>query len=253
VSGETQQVLDFTEKACRTLQVRERVYGNALDRNNDAIVFELASFVPCPPELQDSEEGSFSSVGYRAFYPEHSDSFQDRLAALLEDDPVDVSPSELLAVALSGKMLEVNTILTYPWVKEAGIETVEELQKFLREKDSRYEDEGRKRRDNLDKHGYGSWYDWAIAKWGTKWDVSCTDLDYQDLGNGQSTATYTFESAWSPPEAGIIAISAQLPGLTLRLEYREEGMGFAGAMVVVAGSVITQTDSETEYSEEEED
>ena len=29
----------------------------------------------------------------------------------------------------------------------------------------------RKTAENIQKHGYGNWYDFQVARWGTKWDV----------------------------------------------------------------------------------
>lgn len=81
-----------------------------------------------------------------------------------------------------------------------------------------------KEQSNIAKFGHKNWYDWNVANWGTKWGDSDTDLtEYDD------SIEFTFESAWSPPESGIKAISKLFPEMTFILSYREEGMDFYGA------------------------
>ena len=51
--------------------------------------------------------------------------------------------------------------------------------------------------------GYDNWYDWAVHNWGTKWEL-CefygVDRQYHSENNeGESTITFGFDSAWSPP------------------------------------------------------
>jgi hypothetical protein len=76
---------------------------------------------------------------------------------------------------------------------------------------------------NLEKYGYSNWYDYQVAKWGTKWDVSCDSVEIDEDGLGFSG---TFDSAWSPP-MGVAAELAE-KGFTVTLYYYEPGMGFCG-------------------------
>jgi hypothetical protein len=75
---------------------------------------------------------------------------------------------------------------------------------------------------NRDKYGYSSWYDWSIANWGTKWDISLDSVDNPDA----NTVTASFESAWSPP----IAAYERLMELGFEIEafYYEPGMQYVG-------------------------
>jgi hypothetical protein len=236
VFGETQQVLDFTEQAAKHQEV------SAVDPVGQPIVFSLDRFVPCPEDLTNANESAFATVGYQAFYPGDLDR---RVAGKL--DGIDTSPGVYLAAVLASG--GIDSVLKYHWVREAGIETQEELQEFLRQKDPRYEEEGRQRASNFEKYGYGSWYDWSLANWGTKWDVTCTEMDYLDNGDNTSSVTYHFESAWSPPETAIDKMSQAAPDLTFRLHYQEEGVGFRGFKAWVGGNV-TEEGSE-DYAEEE--
>jgi hypothetical protein len=75
---------------------------------------------------------------------------------------------------------------------------------------------------NREKYGYGSWYDFNIANWGTKWDVSSDNVAIEDA----NTVTASFDSAWAPPTRAY----EQLMDLGFEVEafYYEPGMQFVG-------------------------
>ena len=80
---------------------------------------------------------------------------------------------------------------------------------------------------NIAKHGYGNWYDFCVNEWGTKWDVggdSC--FDPAELEEGQTNATLSFDSAWSPPTGVYEALVEQ--GVEVRGYYYEPGMAYCG-------------------------
>ena len=84
----------------------------------------------------------------------------------------------------------------------------------------------RKTAENLEKHGYSNWYDYQVAKWGTKWDVSCDSVEIDEDGLGFNGM---FDSAWSPP----IGVAEELvnQGYEVTLYYYEPGMGYCGKFV----------------------
>lgn len=78
---------------------------------------------------------------------------------------------------------------------------------------------------NIEKYGYGNWYDYCVGEWGTKWDIG--EQGASDIHpEGRMLHTY-FDSAWSPP----INAYEKLEALGFRVEamFYEGGMGFAGA------------------------
>jgi len=82
----------------------------------------------------------------------------------------------------------------------------------------------RKTAENREKYGYGNWYDYCVAEWGTKWDVGGQgQSDIHPDGKMLHTA---FDSAWSPP----INAYEKLERLGFRVNalYYEGGMAFAG-------------------------
>ena len=78
---------------------------------------------------------------------------------------------------------------------------------------------------NREKYGYGSWYDFNIANWGTKWDVESSNVEITDA----NTVTAGFDSAWAPP---INAYERLLDlGFEVEAFYYEPGIQFVGKWV----------------------
>jgi len=74
-------------------------------------------------------------------------------------------------------------------------------------------------KENLEKYGSESWYDWACANWGTKWDAG----DVLLTRFNPRIVELTFVTAWGPPGPVVEAIHEQFPKLSIRLSWREEG------------------------------
>lgn len=84
--------------------------------------------------------------------------------------------------------------------------------------------------DNSD-HEYSTYgYNWQSKHWGTKWNAC--EVQHHDDGY------YSFDTAWAPPEAWMVSMSAKFPKLKFVLSYSEEGMGFMGITVAKAGDKI---------------
>ena len=73
----------------------------------------------------------------------------------------------------------------------------------------------------------GSWYDWRVAHWGTKWDV---DLDGLELveEDGRARIEGYADSAWGPPLEAFKAYAALNEDVSMELKYFEPGMDFIG-------------------------
>jgi hypothetical protein len=76
--------------------------------------------------------------------------------------------------------------------------------------------------------GFTNWYDWSVARWGTKWDVSPEGLEFTDNGDGTAEITGYFDSAWAPPIEAYNTFVEQNEDCTLEASYYECGMDFAG-------------------------
>jgi hypothetical protein len=82
----------------------------------------------------------------------------------------------------------------------------------------------------MDTFGACDWYNWRLAKWGTKWDVE-VHIEHAD----ETTLSVMFNSAWSPPVA-FFAHLGKL-GLEWELSYVELGNGFGGTTAFEDGEM----------------
>ena len=82
----------------------------------------------------------------------------------------------------------------------------------------------RKTAENVEKYGYGNWYDYQVNEWGTKWDVGA-DSNTDVHPDGKMLHTY-FDSAWSPPVRAYEKLTEL--GFTVGAMYYEPGMAYCG-------------------------
>ena len=69
------------------------------------------------------------------------------------------------------------------------------------------------------------WYDWNIANWDTKWDITnSVQFEYED----SEQIEITFNTAWSPPESICHKLREMFPDLSVSWFYDEPGMEVAG-------------------------
>jgi hypothetical protein len=80
-----------------------------------------------------------------------------------------------------------------------------------------------KENSNREKFGYSDWYGWCIDNWGTKWDVSDSQFEYDPETNSGSGY---FMSAWGPPISAMEKLTEL--GFNVTLKYFEPGMCFVG-------------------------
>jgi hypothetical protein len=94
---------------------------------------------------------------------------------------------------------------------------------FLGDGDAQKELE-RQTKANVEKHGYGNWYDYCCGEWGTKWDVG-GDGQTDIHPDGKMLHT-TFDSAWAPPVYAYGKLEEL--GFGVNAMYYEGGMAYAG-------------------------
>jgi hypothetical protein len=75
---------------------------------------------------------------------------------------------------------------------------------------------------NQEKYGFGTWYEWNMANWGTKWDAGDLTINSQD---DNEVGVY-FETAWCPPIAFYETMEEL--GFTINATYGEESKAFIG-------------------------
>jgi hypothetical protein len=79
--------------------------------------------------------------------------------------------------------------------------------------------------------GFTNWYDWSVANWGTKWDIEDEGLEFTDNGDGTSSISGHFESAWAPPIEAYNKFLDDMDGCSIEATYHEPGMDFLGEYI----------------------
>lgn len=72
-------------------------------------------------------------------------------------------------------------------------------------------------------YDYDNWYEWRIANWGCKWDMSEMKID-----RTERSIFLTYLTPWSPNNQFWNYFSKKFPTLTITHHYLEEGMNFIG-------------------------
>ncbi len=118
-------------------------------------------------------------------------------------------------------------MLSWPWVREAGVRDLDGLRQLLREQYLQRPSDGFATLDdfakqvieNHEKHGAPTWYEWSVKHWGTKWNA------YSITGGRTQSyeAVIHFETAWSPPMPVLDKLAEMFPKAHLRLIWVDEG------------------------------
>lgn len=90
------------------------------------------------------------------------------------------------------------------------------------------------------------WYEWNIANWGTKWEVS--DVTFTDVSS--RCKKYTFSTAWSAPVPVLQSLSMQYPKLNIELEWEEE-QGFGAVYNIKNGGITISKEWDIPSSHED--
>ena len=91
--------------------------------------------------------------------------------------------------------------------------------------------DGTKDKAMIEKTGYSDWYSWAVDNWGTKWEVcEFYGVDRQHLNDSldESTISFAFDSAWSPPLGAYEQFLVDNENCSLVARYYEGGCDFMG-------------------------
>ena len=71
---------------------------------------------------------------------------------------------------------------------------------------------------NFDRFLNGSWYDWCLENWGTKWEIDPLDISFSE---GKDSLCYRFISANSAPDSAIRKLSKQFQELLFELKFSD--------------------------------
>lgn len=184
------------------------------DKTGSSLTFD--AFIPMPEQLK-IEESSAGSFGYDLF------------------------------------VLKKPELLDGYWATKSGATTIEGLQLWVDLEQPQARKLGEAYARNEEAYGHKTWYSWAIANWGTKWDAgSVSEPDVLVTGDSASV-TYHFDTAWSPCEPVIEAMSEQFPELEFRATFDEESHSFYYEGVWSQGVKVEHTELHRDPDEDDED
>jgi hypothetical protein len=106
-------------------------------------------------------------------------------------------------------------------------------------------------RANVAAYGHPDAESWLRANWGT--DGNCFDSGWyvhQPAEPGDPEIVGRFTARWSPPVPLLVKLSAELPGLTLRLDYNDFDFGAEGFVTLAAGQTVAEWQRVYEPEEE---
>lgn len=92
--------------------------------------------------------------------------------------------------------------------------------------------------------GDDDWYHNQINTWGTKWDVA-GDAYFSE---GDGNLSYSFCSAWSPPDLAIARLAEIFPTVQIEHSYSETGMCFWGIMTYKNGELFEEENGEIDHA-----
>lgn len=115
--------------------------------------------------------------------------------------------------------------------------------------DKRYQNAHEK---GCDGTSYGNpnfnWYDWQVDHWGCKWDCSEATVEVETV-DGTTTATFTFQTPWSPPTEFYRAITKKFKELSFDAYAWEPGISFWCHFYGVNGVVEEDEEEDVDQTE----
>jgi hypothetical protein len=119
------------------------------------------------------------------------------------------------------------SVLDMEWVKEYGVSSVNELEKYLlRHQPERHFEAmhaGYSALMCVAQTGSNSWYEWSVENWGTKWNA----YQYSEVERVNGRLEFTFQTAWGVPESIFAKLAEMWPGLHIDIVSFDEGWSFA--------------------------
>jgi hypothetical protein len=153
-------------------------------------ILDFETVIPVPPEIAEVEKRGSSDLAYRAWYG-------------------------------AWEMM-----LSWPWVKEAGVTTRKGLKKLLLKRDPDAEKVAKEYKRLLGIYGVATRYDWNVEYWGTKWNSYGLEWADEPAPDAEMVE-FTMTTAWSPPEPVFEQLADMYPGLIFEVASFDEGWNFA--------------------------
>ena len=168
----------------------------------DDEVFELNQIIPMPESMNVEPGGSGDTLGQLFTYI--TNQYQKTIDDLSDDD-------KLLLKSRTWNYFARDIYSEYEDNKKIYLNSKSKEDLNLAYK------YGKQKYENIKKYGAADWYDWSIANWGTKWEVSDTELSEE-----AESLYYRIETAWSCPLPAFEKLSEQYPDTIIKCFYADE-------------------------------
>lgn len=102
----------------------------------------------------------------------------------------------------------------------------------------------------LEKYEKSGWYDWNTINWGTKWDVSLSEVQgFKQIQRDDIpySLVWHFETAWTPPSPWLLKLCKRFPSLYADLVFTEEGCNFVGRLKIENAKVVMDVIGDAEH------
>ena len=97
--------------------------------------------------------------------------------------------------------------------------------------------------------GYDDWYEWCVAKWGTKWPAGNMLTGGEKLDSvraGPGRLVVAMDTPWCLPMGIVNKIAGDYPSVDIRITCMEESRFFGGMVLVDDGEVTENLHEPTE-------
>lgn len=162
-------------------------------------VVDFNKIIPMPKILKDTVEGTVSTTG---------------VVLMRVADGMDSAENDLSEAFVTHMRDEL----------DMQSDTLQDVAMKFLDKHPDYEKYGALRLLAKAETGYYSWYSWALANWGTKWNAYDCRLEFQ----AEKYVEFCFNTAWSFPEPVFRKLAKMFPTLTFECDCYDEGGCFAG-------------------------
>lgn len=132
--------------------------------------------------------------------------------------------------------------------------------------------EGKLYHENIEKYGYGTWYEWSRDNWGTKWNAYSQEMPVKQRKSRQQRGyrhrlthvkayekrlykkqlknyianggdlIISFDTAWCIPEPVYHAMAARFPHLDIEIKYADEDWGSNCGHLQAKNGVLLEVD-----------
>lgn len=214
IKGDAEQLIKF----------REELF--TVEKEGELPQLDFNKVIPMPESVRSTESSTSVNLGLFAILAQQPAEAADGDGTSLAARATADARVKALRILTSSRSVNVSFLMSPAWVEQHGCTDLNDpkLVEWIKEKYPGAVASAENVIKAYAETGFPNWYDWSVARWGTKWNAYQTVLTDLPEGDGLELL---FETAWSPPEPVLRAIAARFPGLIFQGAAFDEGWNFA--------------------------